>query len=387
MSEFTVAYRTGSTGLDAFVPSVLFGGAPYSAEVDEFLLALPIQGVRSPRSLRSYAYDLVLWLRFLMVVRKRSVLDATSDDVAAFHRARRRGPVDERVSPTTWNRSVSVLMRFYRWAMERNLIQSNPVATRTSRASYGRRAGSAVRILAMERATQRREVRYLRIPQYRQFVAAGIRSIDQSGRNSCRNTLRNELFADFLVSTGLRLQEAAGILSHELPLGSARSPENQLWFTVPAGLAKGRVERRVFAPRSVIRRIRHYIEIERPAQVAHWQSQLERGQIDTSTALLVFREQEHGRLRIVNGSSFRTEELDAFERARLILCDGKGKPTEPAGIWLSERGGLVSSNAWERVFGRASAKAFPDEPKITPHQLRHTDVTPVSHPVVTRVLG
>lgn len=374
MAEFTLGFRAGATGLDAYVPTILWGGETYSADIDRFLLALPLEGVRSPRSLRSYGYDLVLWVRFLFVVRRRTVLEASPDDIAAFHRVRRRGPVDERVSPATWNRSVSVLLRFYRWAQEQKLIQVNPITTRISRAIRGPRAGSPVRVLAMERGVGRtQEVRYLRIEEYLRFVTAGIRSQAGPGqRGGCRNSLRNALFADFLVSTGLRLQEASGILRHELPLHFGQTQDKQLWFTVPAGVAKGGVERRIFAPRNIVNSIRRYIEIERPRQVAHWQTQFERGKIDTSRALFVHAQPEGDRLRLVNGASFRSGELDAFERERLVLCDARGKPMEPAGIWLSERGGPVSSNAWEKVFVRASASAFPDRPAITPHQLRHT---------------
>ena len=373
MSEFTVGYRFGATGLDAYVPTILYGGELYSADIDRFLLTLPLDGVRSPRSLRSYAYDLVIWIRYLSTVRNRSVLQATNDDVFAFHRARRRGPPDERVSPATWNRSVSALMRFYSWALEQKLIQENPIATRVSRAIRSPRFRSAVRVLAMERGSTRREVRYLRIEQYRRFVADGILSQQDHGRaGHFRTSLRNELFADFLVSTGLRLQEASGIFRHELPLHPDRLAANQVWFTVPAGVAKGGVERRIFVPSSILKRIRQYIEIERPVHVAHWKAQIEQGKINTPSAIFAYIEPEENRLRLVNGKTFRSNELDASERGTLILCDSQGKPAEPAGIWLSERGGPVSHNAWERAFIRASNSAFPGEASITPHQLRHT---------------
>lgn len=373
MSEFTLGRRETAVGLDASVPSILFGGRQYSPDVDHFLLSLPVEGVRSPRSIRAYAYDLVLWLRFLLVVQGKSILEATSQDVADFHRARRRGPVDERVTAATWNRCVSSLMRFYQWALDRQLIEASPIATRTSRALYGRHVKSSPRVLAMEKSPRRREVRYLQIEEYQRFVADGLwRQPGAGSSNNLRNSVRNELFADFLVTTGLRLQEAAGILRNELPLECRQSHDNQIWFSVPAGVAKGGVERRVFAPHATIARIARYMEIERPIQAAHWIKKVRGGSIDISRSILVSLSRDGSHLRLQNGEKLRSQELDAAERERLVLCNAAGAPVEPAPIWLSERGGPVSHNGWERIFARASSAAFPGEQTITPHQLRHT---------------
>ena len=62
MDNFTLAVptvisiqeRRAADGLDRNVPIILRDGAPYDADLDRFFLDLPLNGVRSPHSLRAY---------------------------------------------------------------------------------------------------------------------------------------------------------------------------------------------------------------------------------------------------------------------------------------------------------------------------------------------
>ena len=49
----------------AQTPSIQRDGKAYDVNLDRFLADLPLNGVRSQHSLRSYAYDLLVWVRFL----------------------------------------------------------------------------------------------------------------------------------------------------------------------------------------------------------------------------------------------------------------------------------------------------------------------------------
>ena len=86
----TIQERRSADGLDAHIPIILRDGALYDADLDRFFLDLPLNGVRSPHSLRAYGYDVVVWVRFLAEACGKTVWLAERADVAVFHRARRR---------------------------------------------------------------------------------------------------------------------------------------------------------------------------------------------------------------------------------------------------------------------------------------------------------
>src|SRR5271157_4895186 len=98
ISSITIEERRPATGLDRQVPIILRDGIPYDADLDRFFLDLPLNGVRSPHSLRAYGYDVVVWVRFLAEACGKTVWLAERTDVAAFHRARRRADAGFRIS-------------------------------------------------------------------------------------------------------------------------------------------------------------------------------------------------------------------------------------------------------------------------------------------------
>ena len=53
----TIRERRVTEGLDHYVPMILRAGALYDADLDRFLLNLPLNGLRSPHSLRAYGYQ------------------------------------------------------------------------------------------------------------------------------------------------------------------------------------------------------------------------------------------------------------------------------------------------------------------------------------------
>ena len=101
----TIQERRSADGLDAHIPIILRDGALYDADLDRFLLDLPLNGVRSPHSLRAYGYDVVVWVRFLAEACGKTVWLAECADVAVFHRARRRADAGFRISAASWNRA------------------------------------------------------------------------------------------------------------------------------------------------------------------------------------------------------------------------------------------------------------------------------------------
>src|SRR3546814_21000033 len=95
------------------------------------------------------------------------------------------------------------------------------------RSHDGRRAAVTGRNNAYERAARRSDVRFIDLTDYRAFREVGLRGLTVEGTERPgardRNGARNALFADLLVTTGLRLEEASHLLAAAIPVCDARS--------------------------------------------------------------------------------------------------------------------------------------------------------------------
>ena len=219
--------RRAAEGLDCHVPLILRSGRVYDTDLDRFFLDLPLNGVRSSHSLRAYGYDILLWVRFLEEARGMNLWAATRTDVAAFHRARRRNDAGSRISAASWNRSVAAMEKLYKWAETEGLISASPFTHRDvwRRANAGGRGRIVARNDAFERGAKRSDVRFVSLEDYRRFRDVGLRGLAPDGMERSgardRNGLRNALFAELLVVTGLR----GSIVSPRL--GSLRATTDQ----------------------------------------------------------------------------------------------------------------------------------------------------------------
>ncbi|MER8388788.1 site-specific integrase [Mesorhizobium sp. M1380] len=263
-------------GLIDGMPFILTDDGSYDLNLNRFFRACPGMGARSPNTWRSYARDILVWARFLAERRDgKTVWQADRHDVLAFHRARRLAAAPYRISAASWNRSIAALDKLYRWAIEEGIITVSPFSYGvTLRRAAGSRAVLAVTAnRARERAARRHDTRYVDLGRYLLFRDVGLRgrlpdgSEDPAWRG--RNGERNALFAELLVTTGLRLTEAGSLLLAELPRltepGSRSVP-----FDLPGPIAKGGRPRRIRIPRRVLALISDYVDLERtisaPAQ-------------------------------------------------------------------------------------------------------------------------
>ena len=368
MAIITVCEHREAKGLDAHVPLILRDDALYDPELDRFFLDLPLSGVRSRHSLRAYAYDVAVWLRFLDACGK-TVWGATRNDVVAYHRERRRDQADHRITAASWNRAVASLDRLYRWGEHHGLIADAPFSRRAVwRPAQGSRRGMIVaRNDAYERVAKRSDVRFVTMDDYHLFREVGLRSLTPDGTDRPgardRNGLRNALFADLLVTTGLRLEEASGLLATELAaLDRDGDRTQQLWLPLPPPLTKGDRGRSVLVPRRLLRQVAAYVAVERAAGVVKFATR--GGAAKLGQPILVTRA----------GLNRMREVCTPEERCRLILCDEDGTPREPAALWLTEVGQPVRPNSWEVIFTRACSRCAENgfSLSISPHQLRHT---------------
>jgi site-specific recombinase XerD len=386
MAGARAAVQAGSAAAwsrPALAPSILRDDAPHDPHLDRFLADLPLNGVRSQHSLRSYACDLVVWVRFLDEACGKTVWEATRDDVHAYHRARRHDNAAHRISAASWNRAIATLDKLYRWALEEGLLAQSPFTYRDvwRRMPSGRgRTITVTRNQAYERAAKRSDLKFITIEDYRRFRDVGLMGLEVDGsvrvgardRNGCRNAL----FADLLITTGLRLEEASSLLAVEIEeaIRAGYGGDRQVAFRLPAALTKGDKGRTIRIPASVLSRLRSYLEVERAVAVEKFKT---RGGIKRMPAALTCAISA-GRIEVATPSGelkpLRLDTVTPDDRRRLVIHSSDGTPIEPAALWLSEVGLPVAPNSWEVIFNRASRRcqAAGHAYDVHPHQLRHS---------------
>ncbi|MBL8537051.1 MAG: site-specific integrase [Hyphomonadaceae bacterium] len=360
---------------DRDVPIVLRDGALYDVELDRFMRDLPANGARSRHTLRAYGYDIMLWARFLDEARAKTIWRADRDDVTAYHRARRRSGAHTRISAASWNRAIASLDKLYAWALDEALVTASPFRRRTVwRRGRGGRGGQVVGgNLSYESTPKRADIALVTMPEFRRFCDVGLRGFTAGGdyRPGARdrNGGRNALFAELLFASGLRLEEASALFAFEMTAPPPRGPAR---LRLGTRLTKGDKGRTVIVPRSVITSVRQYIELERAIAVAAFRTGERWRSID---AILCRRPSSRTHVLVAARRAERIslDELTPDERLRIVLVDVRGRPLEPAALWLSEIGLPLAPNSWEKVFERARRRcaAAKLRVKVTPHQLRH----------------
>ena len=376
-SFITIQERRSAEGLDANIPMILRDGALYDPHLDRFFLDLPLNGVRSRHSLRAYGYDVLVWVRFLSEACAKTIWQADRHDVLAYHRIRRRAEGGQRISAASWNRAVACLDRLYRWGVQEGLVAEAPFTHRSvwRQGHAGRRSQVAARNDAYEAASRRADVSFVTLEDYRRFRDVGLKGFLPDGRTRPgardRTGIRNALFSDLLVTTGLRLEEASSLFTSDLVFSDQR-PGRQIWLDLPDAQTKGDRGRQILVPARLLEQVRAYVDVERAHAVAKFQQRLGWQSIDRP--IFVHRERHAARLRLLDGGDIALDLIDPEERGRIVICDSDGRPSEPAVLWLSEIGMPVQPNSWEVAFARASSRcgSFGFDISISPHQLRHT---------------
>jgi integrase len=171
---------------------------------------------------------------------------------------------------------IAALDKLYRWAVDEKIIAATPFTYRQlwSRAST---SGSVMVVAvncAKESGARNGDMRFLDLPRYPVFREVGLRGRLPDGQADPtwrgRNGERNALFAELLITTGLRLQEASSLLLTELPEQDTRHDPaaRSLAFRLAAATAKGSRSRDIRMPIRIIRQLRGYARIERENALA-----------------------------------------------------------------------------------------------------------------------
>ena len=219
---------------------------------------------------------------------------------------------------------------------------------------------------------------FVSLEDYRRFRDVGLRGLAPDGMERSgardRNGLRNALFAELLVVTGLRLEEASSLLASEVcALRRTSSPDRQIWFDLPAGLTKGDRGRAILMPSRLLEQLRVYITVERAHAVDKFKTRA--GWRAMERPIFIRCPAPGARsLALRDGGAVPLEAITPEERGRLIICRLDGEPIEPAALWVTEVGQPVRPNSWEVAFARASRRCAANgfTINVRPHQLRHT---------------
>lgn len=366
------------------MPFMLLGNARYADILNKFLRDLPTSGCPSENTWIAYGRDLLTFCRFLHEkCGGKNILQTTKDDIKKYYRVRRLAGIGS-VDPSTWNRSITALDKFFAWAEEENLIDAIPFSYKYATASVPS-AGKTITTLknrARERTRSDPEVKCISREQYLAFRDIGLLgklpdgTLDPNFRG--RNRLRNAALAELFVTTGCRLEEGGSILMRELP--NLESPKWASFKACPMQLArlttKGDKGRTIRVPKRVLhdyilpflkedrdnavekaRLQGHYLRVDDPILVTEWRL-------------------TYCRIRQPDGSLIKVpyDKIAPKDRLRMYSTDDNGTIEEPGILAITEQGLPTTLNNIEVIFRRASERCqqFGIDLWVMPHTLRHT---------------
>ncbi|HEX8599524.1 MAG TPA: site-specific integrase [Chloroflexia bacterium] len=231
-------------GLPQHLPFIIDDEGVPIRSVNSWLSQLHADGSLSYLTWKAYAQDWLDWYRFL-ANRGIDPLSATGDHIKHYHAERRIGVagLDRVLKATSWNRMVAALDSYYKWALQKELIERVPFTYREVRIYTSQGGSTKVKLnMAKEKgARQHATLKWLEKDYLRTFLDVGITGLLPTGEEDPtfrgQNTARNRAFAELLATSGLRVQEASHLLTTEIP----EVPKNPVKFVrmeLPASICK-----------------------------------------------------------------------------------------------------------------------------------------------------
>lgn len=330
---------------------------------------------------RNYTDDDRLFLDFLWG-RGKVWNEAIADDLADFEYWRRWSPANpRRVGGSRWNRALAALTHLYNWASRHEHVAVNPVLMHDVLDRHGQVVQAPV---ARAKDAKRSNVHWLTPRTFRLWVDVGLRGHTAEGIPAPgwagRLEDRNTSFANMLLSSGMRLTEAASLLTIELPRTRLRVGRYCTGRLAPA-VTKSKRARTFYVATPVVGEVESYLETGRAKAVRRAQAM---GRYeDLAEWRLVTR--VTGRMKQVlhwrdqDGVIGETALADASVEERMTLFIEGPEGPEPMWLWLNESGLPFQPASWEGVFRTASERCaevlegvVAEPPFATPHAARHS---------------
>lgn len=352
-------------------------GVPSDPEVVAFFNSPGFQR-RAVGTQLAYARDLKVFFEFL-ASRDRIWRDATHVDVEDYEFWRRRDPTNpRRVSGSKFNRELAALNLFFTFQIRRGSITGSPVRLQQTT----QRDGSLAVVPELRsKRVQSSRVNWLTPAAYRQwsrvglggYTAAGLPDPSWKGRNDGRNLA----FSELLWSSGLRLQEAATLLSNEVP--TSGSGKLHLRGRVSGATTKSGYGRDFWVSARAVSLIEGYVMSTRQLAVDRARDE---GRYETLPGRrVVTRFIGRKRIRYEDDTGATGEvslnQIGPGERLRLFWEGPSG--LEPLALWLNDAGLPMKHASWQAVFAVANVRAS-EHGLVTdvgplvcrPHMLRHS---------------
>lgn len=370
-----IAYREKTVGIPEGQPILLSSAAIDYRLGDYFREAFPAD---RGSTARTYASELRTWFRFLD---RRSLTwdEAGRNDVRAFQVWRVYDDRNPRpVSAATWNKGWAALRHFYGWAHRRGLVQEDPVGDRDRLRDPLRATGYR------EKNSRSSRNRWILPSEFSLWREVGFRSYfagrDSSGRvvattvdewARSRNGLRNSAFANYLITTGLRLNEAGSLLRMEIP----SQVDEEMPIVVKGGKRR---HYRVLNKLGLLGVDAYLADRAAAVRTSQRAGRYER----VPNRLEIVR--THGSMgdqsvQLTDGRVLKVTDMRQADRIRLYFRDGA--LLEPAWLWLTEAGIPMNPASWGKVFAAANERVTTARAalgisspgvKVTPHSLRFT---------------
>jgi len=363
VGEASVREREAALGLRPGQPFLLQPDGSPDPDVLAYFFS-PSFGLLSDQTQLSYAKDLRLFLSFLQG-QGRPWRDASVDDALDYEFWRRRDERNtRRVSASKFAREWAATQRFYAWQHQRGAISAN-----------SGHEGIFELAIRPHREARTNRVKWLMPPAYSQWRDVGLLGLGSDGEPDGswrgRNGGRNAAFADLLWTSGLRLREAASMLTIELP--DVDGASHYLRGRVGPGVAKMRRGRDFWVSRTARQGIGAYLVSSRALAVHRARTA---GRYDVTDRLLI-RSRQGDRLLVEDENSGRERTVlvgDLTLRERMRLFGHTEAGWEPAMVFLGESGLPMAPDTWERIFAQASRRCRSLEVPVTchPHMLRHS---------------
>lgn len=317
--------------------------------------------VGSRGTTRAYAIEAEVFTRFLKEFSK-TIWTATHIDIAAYRNFRRNGSPQIRVEKNSWNKIAVAIRKLF--AVHRiHVSEMDWTKYRIGREDDG-------------------EVRMVPLGMYIEF---------RDNLLETRCFMRNTAFAEILLTTGMRCQEATAILRCEIPRVDEFGDYKNVEFSLSNRTTKGNKARKVRYSKRVARHyIDPYIDEERSNRVKifiknKFPRLIYREQtLNSMAGFLFFTLSAERQFKLLSGNGkwvvTSPKKLSVEERSKLIQVEkskrrGFFEVVDVGALWLSESGTMIKASSWNPIFAKANDAMKTKSPRfshITPHVLRHT---------------
>lgn len=200
----------------------------------------------------SYATNVHLFQRY-MAAQGKCWSETTREDLDLYYLVRTTGQFQSKqpIKPRSWNLAKTALVHLFEYARDEGLIENLPFKYRKSKAQFGGKGAETDDLGAKF------------TPEPINFISLKLyKSVWRPLLAQRANSQRNLALTDLLISAGLRIEEALGLHTHQIP-----DPDNAAYVGLKSVtirvVGKGKKPRYVRIPKRIIRAIRFYIDEER----------------------------------------------------------------------------------------------------------------------------